>query len=167
MMRPQLCKLLSIKKYCEPHQRITNTIHTHVQMCSSILFGFFNPFPPLLVASLLAQSLLTPDSPEEVAMDIRTVTYTPTSSQRGGRKRLSGDGGGGAMGRGSQGTAGGGGNGDHASATATPRLSGYGGSSGGGGGGSGSERDANITLKLWDFGGTEEFHAVHGLFFSG
>lgn len=25
----------------------------------------------------------------------------------------------------------------------------------------------DITLKLWDFGGTEEFHAVHGLFFSG
>ena len=27
-------------------------------------------------------------------------------------------------------------------------------------------RSGNITLKLWDFGGTDEFHAVHGLFFS-
>lgn len=33
---------------------------------------------------------------------------------------------------------------------------------------SGTARNSgDITLKLWDFGGTEEFHAVHGLFFSG
>lgn len=96
-------------------------------------------------------------------MDIRTVTYTPTSSQRGGRKRLPGDvgGGGTAVGWGPPDT-GGGGSGNNASTPATPRLSGY-----GGGGGGGGEGDANITLTLWDFGGTEEFHAVHGLFFSG
>eukprot|EP00752_Nemacystus_decipiens_P009048 g8079.t1 len=108
------------------------------------------------------RSLLTPDSPKEVAMDIRTVTYhTPTSSERGGRKRLSADGGDGTMSRAPQ-SAAGSGNGDHSSATATPRLSGY----GGGGGGGGGEGDF-VTLKLWNFGGNEEFHAVHGLFFSG
>lgn len=34
-------------------------------------------------------------------------------------------------------------------------------------GGGASGGDAEITFKLWDFGGKEEFHSVHGLFFSG
>lgn len=92
-------------------------------------------------------------------MDIRTVTYpTPT---RKGRKHLPGEGGGEVRGDD------GGGNNSNALGAGTPRLSGCH-SGGNGGSGAGGEGDANnITLKLWDFGGTEEFHAVHGLFFSG
>lgn len=97
---------------------------------------------------------MPPDPPKDVDMvDIRTITYTPTSGHKG-RKHLAGAGGGKA-GLGGQSpccdnAAGG--------AAATPRLS------GGGGGGDG---DDDITLKLLDFGGTEDVHAVHGLFFSG
>ncbi|CAB1096057.1 unnamed protein product [Ectocarpus sp. CCAP 1310/34] len=104
---------------------------------------------------LAQKSLLTPDSPEQVAMDIQTVTYTPTSGHRG-RKHLGG-GGVGVV----RPEEGGKDNSDNAAGVATPKLSGYGGD----GGGDGDTR--NITLKLWDFGGTEDFHAVHGLFFSG
>jgi len=74
-------------------------------------------------------------------VDIRTVTYhTPTSSHKG-REHLRGAGGGEA-GRGGQSPCG-----ENATggAAATPRLS------GGGGGGEGGD---NITLKLWDLGGT-------------
>lgn len=92
-------------------------------------------------------------------MDIRTVTYTPTSS-RGGRKHLPGEGGRDLRSDGGGGTS-------SSAGTGTPRLSGYHSGGSGGGGGAGGEGDVNITLKLWDFGGTEEFHAVHGLFFSG
>ncbi|CAM9876105.1 unnamed protein product, partial [Hapterophycus canaliculatus] len=106
-----------------------------------------------------------PDSPNQVAMDIQTATYTPTISYHKGRKHLTGeewvavdrakDGGGGGTGRG-----------DNAADVENPRLSGYG--AGGEADGEGGDADIrSITLKFWDFGGTEEFHAVHGLFFSG
>lgn len=91
-------------------------------------------------------------------MDIRTVTYTPTPTRKG-RKHLPGEGGGERRGDN------GGESNNNAFGAGTPRLSGcQSGESGGGEAGGGG--DANITLKLWDFGGTEEFHAVHGLFFS-
>ena len=71
-------------------------------------------------------------------MDISTVTCPAQTPILRGRKHL-------AEGEGDEGGSG---------YSSTQVLSGWG------------EDDANITLKLWDFGGTEDFHAVHGLFFS-
>ncbi|CAN0305678.1 unnamed protein product, partial [Laminaria digitata] len=83
-----------------------------------------------------------------MAMDISTVTCPKTPTLRGRKHLKEGKAEGGPGG----GDEGGGGSGYGS----TPVLSGSG----------WGEEDANITLKLWDFGGTEDFHAVHGLFFS-
>ncbi|CAM9396487.1 unnamed protein product [Scytosiphon promiscuus] len=98
-------------------------------------------------ATTAGKSPSVPESPNQVAMAIQTATYTPTISYHKGRKHLTGEEWV-AVDRG-----------DNATDVETPRVSGN------GGGGDADVR--SITLKFWDFGGTEEFHAVHGLFFSG
>lgn len=97
----------------------------------------------------LSQALLPcDDSPAEIAMDI--CVWTPTL-RRAGRKHFEENT---EVQRGTEGRRGSGeDNGAAPGAVGDAAAAGKG--------------DSNITLKLWDFGGTDEFHAVHGLFFSG
>lgn len=98
-------------------------------------------------------SLSVGDQPvREVVMSITEIT--PTMSLQKGRKRIAGSSGGYKAEEEEEVEGGMKEAGDEAG-SATPSIS---------GGGTGSP---DMTLKLWDFGGTEKFHSVHGLFFSG